>query len=261
MAETLTHIRGLILDMDGVLWRADSPIGDLSKIFENIDAKGIRVAFATNNATQSAQKYQQKLLKFGVRVEVGQIINSALATAYYLKRKFPAGGQVFIVGEEGLIETLEKNGFPFGNQDVIAVVAGLDRSINYEKLRQATLLIRSGVPFIATNPDPSYPTPDGLVPGAGSIIAAIETATDVKPVFMGKPKPVMYRLALERLETAPDETLVVGDRLETDIAGGQELGCKTALVLSGVTSEERAFEWNPAPDLIKDDLRRVINQL
>jgi len=261
MSETLTHIRGLILDMDGVLWRADTPIGDLSNIFENIGAKGIKVTFATNNATRSAQQYQQKLLRFGVRVDVGQIINSAIATAYYLKRKFPAGGQVFIVGEQGLIETLEKNGFPFGNHDVIAVVAGLDRSINYEKLKQATYIIRSGVPFIATNPDPSYPTPDGLAPGAGSIIAAIETATDVKPVVIGKPKPVMYRIALEYLETAPHETLVVGDRLETDIAGGQELGCKTALVLTGVTTEERALEWSPAPDLIAEDLRSVINQL
>ena len=129
------------------------------------------------------------------------------------------------------------------------MVVALDRGINYEKLRQATLWIRAGVPFIGTNPDRTFPTPQGQVPGAGSILATIEAATDVAPLVIGKPNPAMYQFALERMGLLPEEVLVVGDRLETDIAGAQNLGSPCALVLSGVTDEEKAWQWDPAPDL------------
>jgi len=122
------------------------------------------------------------------------------------------------------------------------------------------LLIRAGAPFIATNPDPTFPTPEGLVPGAGAIIAAIEAATGVEAEVIGKPNPGMYRVALQRLKAAPEETLVVGDRLETDIAGAQALGCRTALVLSGVTDEQRARQWDPAPDWIFPDLQTLLEK-
>ena len=123
------------------------------------------------------------------------------------------------------------------------------------------MLIRSGVPFIGTNPDRTFPTPEGQVPGAGSILATIEAATDTTPLVIGKPNPAMYQYALDRLGTTPQETLVVGDRLETDIAGAQELGCPSALVLSGVTSEEDAWAWNPPPEIISDNLTNVIREL
>jgi 4-nitrophenyl phosphatase len=138
------------------------------------------------------------------------------------------------------------------------VVVGIDRQLSYEKLCRATLLIRSGVPFIGANPDRTFPTPEGLIPGAGAILAAIETATSVKPLIMGKPSPAMYQLALERLGTSPAETLVVGDRLETDIAGAQVIGCRTALVLSGVTSEADAYAWQPPPDFIARNLASLV---
>ncbi len=112
--------------------------------------------------------------------------------------------------------------------------------MTYQKLSRATLHIRAGAPFYGTNPDKTFPTPQGLVPGAGSILAAIEAATDVKPIIIGKPQPAMMYMALEKLGTLPEETLVVGDRLETDIAAGQAAGCKTALVLSGVSTKQQA---------------------
>jgi 4-nitrophenyl phosphatase len=142
------------------------------------------------------------------------------------------------------------------------VVAGLDRTLTYDKLTQAALLIREGSLFIGTNPDRTYPMPGGrLVPGAGAVLAALEAATDVAPVIIGKPAPEMYQVAMERLGTLAGETLVVGDRLETDIAGAQALGCQTALVLSGVTTQAAALAWEPAPDWIEANLTELLDRL
>lgn len=258
-AQKAASIRALILDMDGVLWKSTQAIGNLPGIFTQISSQGWRVALATNNATLSVDQYLAKLQGFGVSLEAWQIVNSSQAAAHYLKQKHPQGGSVYIVGEEGLILTLESSGFHLDTRDVLAVVAGMDRGLTFEKLRIATLLIRSGAPFIGTNPDRTFPTPEGQVPGAGSILAALETATDTSPVIVGKPSPEMYRVALERLGATPDQTLVVGDRLETDIAGAQALGCLTGLVLSGVTSPAAARAWSPAPDFIAEDLSRLLD--
>ncbi len=256
-----TKIRALILDMDGVLWRDSESIGDLPAIFTEIDRLGWEVVLATNNATKSIHQFLAKLESFGVRLEPWQVINSAEATAHYLKQKHPEGGGVYVVGEPGLVDILEEKGFFHTDKDPLAVVTALDRGINYDKLSTATLLIRSGVPFIGTNPDRTFPTPKGQVPGAGSILATIEAATDVKPLVIGKPNPAMYQFALERMGTSAEETLVVGDRLETDIAGAQNLGSPCALVLSGVTSEKAAWEWEPSPDIIANDLANVIREM
>jgi 4-nitrophenyl phosphatase len=256
-----TKIRALILDMDGVLWRENEPIGDLPEIFSEIKRQGWKVILATNNATKSIDQFLDKLQSFSIHLKTDQIINSALATAHYLREQHPNGGNVYVVGEPGLVETLESKGFSNAKENPVAVVAALDRGITYEKLSTATLLIRSGVPFIGTNPDRTFPTPEGQVPGAGSILAALESATDQTPYVIGKPNPLMYQFALERIGTKPEETLIVGDRLETDIAGAQNLGSPCALVLSGVTSEKAAWEWSTPPDLIASDLKNVIREL
>ena len=256
-----TKIRALILDMDGVLWRSTQPIGDLQSIFANIKKLKLKAVLATNNATKSINQFLDKLDSFGVKVESWQIVNSAQATAHYLKKEHPDGGPVFLVGESGLVEILNENGFFESDKNPIAVVVAMDTGINYEKLRKATLLIRSGVPFIGTNPDRTFPTPEGQVPGAGSFLAIIEAATDIQPIVIGKPNPAMYQFALDRLGTKPEETLIVGDRLETDIAGAQKLGSPCALVLSGVTDEETAWSWSPPPDMIANCLDDIINEL
>jgi 4-nitrophenyl phosphatase len=257
----LSSISSLILDMDGVLWRDQQPIGDLAAIFQAIERSGRKVVLATNNATLSVAQYLDKLRRFGVELQSWQIVNSPEATAQYLEKLFPEGGKVFIIGEAGLVETLEAHNFHHSETDVCAVVAGLDRGFSYDKLKIATYWIRAGASFIGTNPDRTLPTPQGLAPGAGAILAALQAATDVEPIIIGKPSVEMYRLALERLNACPEHTLVVGDRLETDIAGAQKLGCRAALVLSGVTSESAARAWQPAPDWIAADLSEVIDLL
>lgn len=256
---TQHSIQALILDMDGVLWRGVEAIGDLRSIFKQINKLGWKVIFATNNASRTIQQYIEVLSSFGVNAEPWQIITSATAVTSYLHSNFPNGGPVYIIGERGIIEACAENGFYQSEAGTLAVVVGIDRRLTYDKLKTATLLLRSGVPFIGTNPDRTFPTPQGLVPGAGSILAALTAASDVVPIIVGKPEPTMYRIALERLKIAADRAMVVGDRLETDIVGAQLIGCHTALVLSGVTNADQANAWQPAPDIISKDLESIIN--
>ncbi len=277
----MQNIRGLILDMDGVLWRAHQPLGDLPTLFARLDAMGVRSVFVTNNATRSVAQYVEKLRALGVEVSAERILNSAQAAAHFLRSAVPAGAAVYVLGEEGLVQTLKSAGFRIVNEtqteaqaapasantnqdnqrEVAAVVVALDRHGTYAKLREAALLVRRGALFVGTNPDRTYPTPEGLVPGAGALIAALEAATDQKAHIVGKPQPLLFQMALERLGTRPEETLVVGDRLETDIAGGQAAGCRTAVVLSGVTTREQAMQWRPSPDLIAPDFTAVVDFL
>jgi len=248
----------MILDMDGVLWRDDQPIGDLPAIFQRLSENGIRVLLATNNSTRTVNQYLNKVSSFGVHLEPWQILTSSQATAHFLKQRFPQGGSVYVVGEQALVDTLQESGFFQGEETPLAVVAGMDRQVTYAKLRQATRFILNGAPFIGTNPDRTFPTPEGLVPGAGAVLAAIQAATDVSPVIAGKPSPAIYEIALQRIKCSPQETLVVGDRPETDISGGQQIGCLTALVLSGVVDQVQAQAWRPAPDIIAADLESVV---
>lgn len=257
----LPYLQAMILDMDGVLWRGDEPIGDLFAIFNCLKEHNIQVALVTNNATRSADQYVEKLSRFGVTLEAWQIINSSQATALYLKNRYPQGGPVYIVGEEGLTQDLLSHGFFPGDQEVLAVVAGLDRSLTYDKLTKATLYIRSGALFIGTNPDRSLPTPQGQAPGAGAILAALEAATDIQPIIIGKPNPEMYLEAMKRLGSNKTNTLIVGDRLETDIAGAQAIGCRSALVLTGVSTMQSAQMWHPAPDFIYNSLNDLVENL
>ena len=254
-----TIIKALILDMDGVLWRDEQPIGNLAEIFTQLQNKGLKVVLATNNSTKTVQQYLEKLRRFQVNSLLPwQILTSTAAVVAYLKKAYPDGGPVYLIGEDGLFLEMQSQGFYQADREVVAVVVGLDRQVTYEKLRVATQLIYHGAEFIATNTDRTLPVPGGIIPGAGSIVAALVAATDRNPLVMGKPNTALYQLALERLGAAPEQTLAVGDRLETDIAGAQPLGFHSALVLSGVSSREQAENWRPAPDLIIDDLSSLV---
>jgi 4-nitrophenyl phosphatase len=257
----INKIKAFIFDMDGVLWRKYQPIGDLEKIFQTLTKKNIKYVFASNNASIHVNEYVKKMQVLGIPVEVQQIFTSGSTTAQVLKKRYPQGGKLYIVGEQGLKDTLYDYGFENAEENVLAVVGGLDFGITYEKISIAANLIRSGVPFIGTNPDRTFPTSEGQFPGAGTIIAAIQTASGKEPELIGKPQPTMFELALSSLGTLPDETLVIGDRLETDIAGGQAAGCRTAVVLTGVCTRQMAEAWKPSPDLIAEDLTEIVGML
>ena len=257
-----SNIKALILDMDGVIWRADAPIGDLAEIFARIEARGLKYVFATNNGTKTPDQYVERLAGFGVKVKPSQVVTSALGVAYMLAQRYPKGTKVFMIGEDGIKVALEEKGFEVlstnNAPEAKVVVMGIDRGITFDKMREATLLVRSGVPFYATNPDKTFPTPRGEIPGAGAWLSVVTTATEVEPIIAGKPFPFMMELSLELLGTHKDETLVVGDRLETDIAAGQAVGCKTALVLSGVSTKSQADAWQPQLDMFANDLSALI---
>lgn len=256
-----TNLRALLLDMDGVLWRDIEPIGDLPTVIKKIAAKGLQTAFVTNNATRTVEQYQEKFRSFGLEILAEQIHTSAKVAAHMLANQHPKRGSVYVIGERGLHEALQEEGFRIGETDCLAVVVGLDRQLTYDKLAAATHLIRGGAAFIGTNPDRTLPSPEGEVPGAGSILAALEAATGVKSTIIGKPERALLDSALAQLGIQPGDALMVGDRVETDVAAGQNAGCRTALLLSGVTSEAAARAWKPAPDYIEEDLETLIDKL
>lgn len=257
-----SNIKALIIDMDGVIWKGDAPIGDLPSTFRKIRERGLRFVFATNNGTKSPEEYQEKLRTLGVEIEPSQVVTSALGIAFMLDREYPKGTKIFMIGENGICAALEEKGFEILSveraQEAQIFVMGIDRGINFQKVAEATLLVRNGIPFYATNTDRTFPTPRGEIPGAGAWLSIITTATGVDPIVAGKPYPFLMELALEKLGTKKEETLVVGDRLETDIAAGQGVGCPCALVLSGVSTREEADQWAPKIDMVADDLASLI---
>jgi len=256
-----TQLRALLLDMDGVVWRDTEPIGDLPIVMKKIAAKGLQTAFVTNNATRTVEQYQEKFRGFGIEIPAERIHTSSKVAARILAQHYPNGGNVYIIGERGLRDAVQDEGFQINETSPLAVVVGLDRELTYDKLAIATNLIRTGAAFIGTNPDRTLPSPNGQVPGAGSILAALEASTDIKPTIIGKPERALLDSALEQLGIPPEEALMIGDRVETDVAAGQKAGCRTALLLSGVTNEPAARAWKPAPDYIEKDLETLIEKL
>lgn len=257
-----SNIKALILDMDGVIWKGDAPIGDLPATFNRIRERGLKFVFATNNGTKTPEDYQVKLRELGVEVAPWQIVTSALGIAFMLAQKYPRGTKIFMIGEDGIRVALEEKGFEILSTEdapqAQVFVMGIDRTINFMKVAEATLLVRAGIPFYTTNTDKTFPTPRGEIPGSGSWLSVITSATGIEPIVAGKPFPFLMELSLERLGTTKEETLVVGDRLETDIAAGQSVGCPTALVLSGVSKMSEADLWNPKIDIIAESLSALV---
>jgi 4-nitrophenyl phosphatase len=250
----LDEIRALIIDMDGVLWRGNQTLPGVADFFEFLRANSIRFLLATNNAARTTEYYVERLRQMGLEVARDQILTSSEATARWLKEQVPNGTRVYVVGEEGLIRALADADFKVVADGAELVVVGLDRTLTYDKLRRATLSIRAGARFVATNGDVTFPAEEGLVPGAGSIVAALVAATGVKPTVIGKPHRPMFDAALQLLGTDPAHTAMLGDRLDTDIEGAQAARLKTLLVLTGVTTAEEAEASETRPDFIFSDL-------
>jgi len=252
-------IKGVICDMDGVLWRGETPLPGLHDFFALLEARHIPYVLATNNASKTPEQYVEKLAGMDVVTNIKHVLNSATAAADYLATQAAPGTPVYAIGGTGIREALRLHGFTLTDGDrADYVVVGWDRDLTWQKLATATLLIRGGAGFIATNPDRTFPMENGLVPGNGAQVAALITATDVTPVMAGKPAPLLYERALARMGTAPEATLVIGDRLDTDILGGLRLGMPTALVLSGITQADELAGSPIHPDVVFDDLAALV---
>jgi 4-nitrophenyl phosphatase len=254
----LYRIRHLIVDMDGVLWRGDKPMPGLQDFFVFLRQHGIDFVLATNNSSRLPEQYADKLAHFGVEVPVECVLTSAQAAAAYLAGFAPPGTHVYAIGDEGVRRALEQHGFVLTDAEAVYVVVGWDRQLTWVKLATAALLIHAGAGFIGTNPDTNYPTERGPVPGNGAQLAALETTTGVVPIVVGKPEPRMYEDALRRMGAHPGTTAVVGDRLDTDIAGGIRAGLTTVLVLSGVATEADLATSPVKPDLVCADIGELM---
>ncbi len=258
----MDKIRAVISDMDGVLWRGSEPLPGLAGFFALLRGRGLDFVLATNNSRNTPADYVKKLAGMGVPdIQPRNIVTSGTATVSHLQTHFPAGTSLYVVGGDGLKQMLIRAGYQLAETGAAAVVCGIDFDLTYNKVKTATLLIRGGARFIGTNPDSSFPSPEGLVPGAGSIIALIETASGQGPEIIGKPGPGMFEAALRQLGTGPGETLMIGDRINTDIAGAQALGIKTALVMTGVETEDSLRESEIQPDWVFPGLPELTAEL
>jgi 4-nitrophenyl phosphatase len=259
----LPRYKTILLDGDGVLWKANDPLPGLNAFFDFLHDQGIGWALLTNNNSRTAQAYVEKLARFGIAAGISSIFTSCTVTAEYLLDRFGPAARLHVVGMDGLITTLTEAGFKFtvGEQvpkgPVDAVVAGMDLQINHEKIKIAMRLILGGAAFIATNTDGSYPTPEGVNPGTGMVIGALQATSGVMPYVAGKPHPAIFQSALKRLGSDPGEALMVGDRLETDILGANLMGIPSAAVLTGVTSREEISRKDIKPGYIFEDIAAV----
>lgn len=258
----LSNVKGVVMDMDGVLWRGDQPLPGLHEFFALLRARFIPHAMATNNSRLTQSDYVAKFARVGIDgIRDEQIITSGTTTVDYVKRRYPAGSLIHVLGGDGLRENLTQAGYRVTGDllpDVAAVAVGLDFALTYDKLKYASLCLQQGADFIATNDDATFPHPEGLVPGAGSIVAALKTSSGRDPITMGKPNAAMFETALALLGTTAAETLMIGDRLDTDILGAARVGMRTALVLTGVATREDVASAAAQPDGIYEGLTAMI---
>ena len=247
-----------VFDLDGVLYRETTVIKGAPAAICELRRLGHKVAFATNNAMLSRRDNLKKLNKMGFKATLPEIMASAYATALYLTKKKTKGRSVFVIGEKGLIQELRAVGLKVYSvnskipKKVDYVVAGIDRKFTYKALKIAHKFIERGAFFIATNKDYTYPGKDGLFPGGGSIVAAVEAATGKKAFLIGKPEPFMMEKLLQQEKMSGKETFIVGDRHDTDILFGKNAKTGTVMVLTGVTSKKEAakFKGKNKPDYI-----------
>lgn len=237
-------ITTLILDLDGVIYRGQQALPAAAETVAWLRQHGYLVTFLTNNSTRTRAFYARTLRHLGIPARPEDIRSSGQATARYLRQQGPPVPTVLVIGEWGLRRELANASFRLVTHNERApvdfVVTGMDRHFNYAKLVAAQQAILHGARFIATNRDPTYPTETGLLPGGGTVVAAIEACTGVSPVVIGKPQTFIVEEILEETGARPRETMVVGDRLDADIEMGRRAGLRTVLVLTGVTSREEA---------------------
>jgi NagD protein len=251
---------GYLIDMDGVLYRGHHLIPGAERFIQELRVREVPFLFLTNNSQRTRRDVVAKLARMGIEVEEEHVFTCAMATARFLAQQKP-GGTAFVIGEGGLLTALHENGYAIVDQEPDYVVVGEGRTFNLELVEAAVRMILRGAKLIATNLDPSCPTPDGLRPGCGAMVAMLEAATGTKAFSVGKPSPVMMRAARKELGLTTDETTIIGDTMETDILGGVQLGFHTILVLSGGTRREDLTRYTYRPDLVIESLAELCELL
>ncbi len=245
--------KAFISDMDGVIYHGNNLLPGACKFIDWLKANNKKFLFLTNSSERSPRELSQKLKRLGLDVDESHFYTSALATASFLSQQKP-GGSAFVIGEAGLIQALYQAGMTMNNVDTDYVVVGETRTYSIEKIEEAVRLVNKGARLIGTNPDLTGPTERGIVPATGALVKPIELATGRAAYFLGKPNPLMMRHAMKILAEHREETVIIGDRMDTDIIAGIETECETVLVLSGVTSESDLKKFGYKPTYVLDGI-------
>jgi NagD protein len=256
--ENVRPIETWLTDMDGVLVHEEDPIAGATEFIEALKASGRKFLLLTNNSIFTPRDLRARLLRSGIDVPEKTIWTSALATADFLRDQRPEGS-AYVVGEAGLTTALHDIGYVMTDHDPDYVVLGETRTYSFEAITRAIRLIDSGARFLATNPDVSGPSHQGLLPACGSVAALISTATGRQPYFIGKPNPLMMRSALNRLEAHSETTVMVGDRMDTDIISGLEAGLRTVLVTTGSTRPDQVELFPYRPTRVIDSIADLVD--
>lgn len=253
-----------LFDQDGTLYLGNRLYDFTLELLDSIRMSGRKYLFMTNNSSKSVEDYIKKLGEMGISATREDFITSSQATAYYLHKHHP-GKTLYVCGTRSLIRELEAEGFCVTTEldKVECIVMGFDTELTFQKLEDVSrlLLTRPDLPYIATNPDWVCPTEFGSVPDCGSVCEMIYNATGKRPVFIGKPSPLMPQLAMERAGVAKEETMVIGDRIYTDVKSGLNAGVTAVLVMSGETTQKMLDESEDRPDFVWQDCREIIDAL
>jgi NagD protein len=248
--------KSYLIDMDGVLVSGRTMIPGADQFIERLQAREAEFLVLTNNPIYTPRDLAHLLKTSGLDVPAERIFTSALATARFIQSQHP-NGTAFVIGESGLTEAIHNAGYVITDRDPDYVVLGETHTYNIERITQAIRLVAAGARFIATNPDPSGPAEGGLVPACGAMAALIESASGVSPFFVGKPNPLMMRTALNFLDVHSEDTVMVGDRMDTDMVAGVESGMETILVLTGVTRREDVSRYPYRPTRILESVAEI----
>jgi NagD protein len=244
--------------MDGVIYRGSELIAGAQQFVNELRRVDLPFLFLTNNSQRTRRDVATKLCRLGIEAEERHVFTCAMATARFLAHQKP-NGTAYVIGEGGLLNALHSNGYSIVDHDPDYVVVGEGRAFNFEMIETAVRMIEKGAKLVATNLDPNCPTQHGIRPGCGAIVAMLETATGRRAFSVGKPSPVMMRVARNELGLSADETTVIGDTMETDILGGVQMGYRTVLVLSGSTRQEDLASYAYRPDCVVQSVADLCN--
>ncbi len=252
----LDGIKNYLLDMDGVILRGATLIPGAKDFIQRLQTQHIPFLFLTNNSLYTPRDLQMRLSYMGLDVPSEAIFTSALATAQFLHAQRP-GGKAYVIGESGLTTALHDIGYILTDQEPEYFVLGETNTYSFERIARAIRFVTEGARFIATNPDVTGPGEGGIVPGTGAVAALVSAATGIKPYYIGKPNPLMMRTALRSLNAHSEDSVMIGDRMNTDIVAGLESGLRTILVLTGVTRREQVEQFPYRPTWIRDSIADI----
>src|SRR6478672_236128 len=246
-----------LTDMDGVLVREEHALPGAAEFLQRLEDENRPFLVLTNNSIFTPRDLAARLARSGLTVPEESIWTSALATATFLADQLP-GGSAYVIGEAGITTALHEIGYTLTDRDPDFVVLGETRTYSFEAITKAIRLIEAGARFIATHPDPSGPSAEGTLPSTGSVAALITAATGAKPYFVGKPNPLMMRSALNQIEAHSESTVMIGDRMDTDIVSGIEAGMRTILVATGATERHQVEDFPYRPTRVVDSIADVV---